>query len=209
MPRALGFGQRLQSSGAFGSPCLRNKARGSLTSGLDNSSQAGTPEAWVPVLALLLPMPLWPQETRQMQMLSMACPPPSGSKRGTCLQDHTAGGKERGRLLSPCVCVSGVPEVGGPIRDSIAYIYFERLCLEEVIEGRTQEGIPEYQTPPSLPHGPSQNFRGPLVERPLAHLPAAFPAGATVSAQILGNGTPSPSEAASVEQCWQFESASI
>lgn len=142
MPRALGFGQGLQNSGGFGSPCLRNKARGSLTSGLGNSSQAWTPEAWVPVLALLLPMPLWPQETRQMQTLSMACPPPSGSKRGTCLQDHTAGGKERGRLLSPCVCVSGVPEVGGPIRDSIAYIYFERLCLEEVVwRGRLRKGF--------------------------------------------------------------------
>ena len=77
------------------------------------------------------------------------------------------------------------------------------------MEGQTQKGTPENQTPSSLPHGQSQNFRGPLVERPLAHLPAAFPAGATVFAPILGNGTPSPSEAASVEQCWQFESASI
>ena len=65
-----------------------------------------------------------------------------GSKRGTCLQDRTAGGKECGRLLSPCVCVSGVPEVGGPIRDSIAYIYFERLYLEEVVwRGRLRKGL--------------------------------------------------------------------
>lgn len=54
-----------------------------------------------------------------------------------------------------CMCVG--PEVGGPIRDSIAYIYFERLCFEEVIEGRTpREGIPEVPDPSSLPHSPSQ-----------------------------------------------------
>lgn len=58
------------------------------------------------------------------------------------MQDRTAGGKECGRLLSPCVCVSGVPEVGGPIRDSIAYIYFERLCLEEVVwRGTLRKGL--------------------------------------------------------------------
>lgn len=46
----------------------------------------------------------------------------------------TAGGKECGRLLfSLCMWVSGVLEVGGPIRDSIAYFYLERLCLKEVV----------------------------------------------------------------------------
>lgn len=59
-----------------------------------------------------------------------------------CLQDRTAGEKECGKLLSPCVCVSGVPEVGGQIRDSIAYVYFERLCLEEVVlRGRLRKGL--------------------------------------------------------------------
>ena len=32
-----------------------------------------------------------------------------------------------------CMWVSGVLEMGGPIRDSIAYFYLERLCLKEVV----------------------------------------------------------------------------
>lgn len=44
-----------------------------------------------------------------------------------------------------CVHVSiCVWEMGGPIRDSIGDLCFERLCLEEVcVEGQTQEGTPD------------------------------------------------------------------
>lgn len=39
---------------------------------------------------------------------------------------------------------SAVPEMGGPLRDSLADFYSERLCLEEVhVEGQTQEGTPD------------------------------------------------------------------
>ena len=106
-PWALGcFGQGLQSSGAFGSPCLQNKARGSLTSGLGSSSQAGTLEAWVPMLALLLPMPLWPQETRQTRTLSMACPPPLEVREGhVCRIAQQEGKNVGGSFLRVYVCL--------------------------------------------------------------------------------------------------------
>lgn len=44
-------------------------------------------------------------------------------------------------LEAPFLCVYMgicVPGMGGPIRDSIGYIYFERLCLVELcVEGQT------------------------------------------------------------------------
>lgn len=54
-------------------------------------------------------------------------------------------------LEAPFLCVYVgicVPEMGGPIRDSIGYIYFERLCLEVCVEWQTQEATPDCQPLP-------------------------------------------------------------
>lgn len=55
-------------------------------------------------------------------------------------------------LETPFLCVYVgicVPGMSGPIRDSIGYIYFERLCLVEVcVEGQTQEATPDCQPLP-------------------------------------------------------------
>lgn len=56
-------------------------------------------------------------------------------------------------LEAPFLCVYVgicVPEMGGPIRNSTGYIYFERLYLEVRVEGQTQEAIPDCQPPPPL-----------------------------------------------------------
>lgn len=143
-PWALGSASKAQEPleiPAFGT------AQGSLTSGLGNSSQAGTPGGLGSSVSLATSYASLASRNQVNANTKHGHPLHQEVREGRVCRITQQEGKNVGGSFHR-VYVSGVPEVGGPIRDSIAYIYFRKALFEEVM-GADSGGF-LVQTPSSL-----------------------------------------------------------